>query len=459
MKRSAPASVTAHLDPAGVAVEYGDFVRDDVKEWSRAPHLTLLSRLISDALWKPLRLIVSMPVRHGKSELCAHWAPIWYLLNRPDTGRVLVAGHNDDFARFFGRRIRDRLRENPRLGLQVRPDVSAAGSWQLTSGASLHTAGVGGSITGRGFDFIIIDDAVKDHEAANSEVQRDSLWDWFTGTLSTRLQPGGSIVIIQSRWHEDDLVGRLLSDEYESEEYHEVCLPAIATGPDVLGREAGDALWPDEWPLEELARRRRAVGNIIWAAQYQNSPSLPEGNLFRREWWQYCDAGDMPTPDMSIRVWDLAYSVDGDWTVGVLMHVHHASRRIYIADVNRFRKTPGLRDKEIRATAEKDGTGVLILLPDDLGQVEHFKEHVLNGFLVEGVQELKSKPERAVSYAARVEGQDVYLVRDTPDNPWNAAYVNELAEFPNGTYDDQVDPSANGYNLLNDPRFAPLLFT
>ena len=234
-----------------------------------------------------------MPVRHGKSELCGYWTPIWYLLNRPRTGRVLIATHNDDFATFFGRRIRDRLKETPRMGLQIRADASAAGSWQLESGGNLHTAGVGGSITGRGFDLIICDDVVKDFESAHSERQRDIVWDWFRGTLGSRLQPGGSIVIVQSRWHEDDLVGRLLGDEYESEQYDSIDLPAIATERDALGREPGDALWPDEWPLAELARRRTAVGSLVWSAQYQGAPTTPEGNLFKRGAWRYIEAGEV----------------------------------------------------------------------------------------------------------------------------------------------------------------------
>ena len=423
-------------------------------EWVRAAHFTFLSRHVAGALWQPLRLIVSIPVRHGKSELCGHWMPIWYLLNRPRRGRILIATHNDDFATFFGRRIRDRLRETPRLGLQVKADASAAGSWQLTSGASVHTAGVGGSITGRGFDLIICDDVVKDFESAHSERQRDITWDWFRGTLSSRLQPGGSIVIIQSRWHEDDLVGRLLGSEYESERYDNIDLPAIATGPDVLGRVEGDALWPEVWPLEELAKRRKAVGSLVWSAQYQGAPSTPEGNLFKREWWQRLSPDQMPETDMSVRFWDLGYSdaPAADYTVGSLMH--RAGERIIISDVKRFRATPGERDKRIKATAAADGEGVIIGLPNDQGQIAHFEEHVLQGHYIEEVKEIKDKLSRAVPFAARVEAKDVFLV----DAPWNAAFINEAAEFPGSRHDDQVDSGSNAYSIIVDPRFAPLAF-
>ena len=401
-----------------------------------------------------------MPVRHGKSELATHWTPIWHLLNRPSAGRVLIATHNDDFATFFGGRIRDRFDETPAFGLKLKPSSRAAGSWNLAAGGALHTAGIGGSITGRGFDLIICDDVVKDFESAHSPRQRQIAWDWFAGTLNSRLQPGGSIIMIQSRWHQDDLVGRLIGDEYESEEYEVIDLPAIATARDVIGREPGAALWPQEWPLEELARRRKAVGSYVWAAQYQASPTTPEGNIFRTAWWRYIDAGEMPQPDITFRIWDLGYSdaPSADWTVGIRMSVHYDSSRVFIEDVQRFRLSAGQRDSRIKETAAKDGSGIIIVLPDDLGQIDHFSEHVLTGYMIEPVKETKSKPERAISFAARVEGQDVYLVRDTPDNPWNAPYVNELSEFPTGAHDDQVDPSANGYNLITDPRFQPLIF-
>ena len=369
---------------------------------------------------------------------------------------MAVISHNDHLASFFGRRIRDRLRENTDIGIQVRRDVSAAGSWQLTSGGSLHTAGVGGSITGRGFDLIIIDDAVKDFEAAHSEVQRENLWEWFQGTLSSRLQPGGSIIIIQSRWHADDLVGRLLGDEYESETYEAVDFPAVATQSDLLGREAGEALWPEEWPLEELARRRKAVGSLVWAAQYQGSPTVPEGNLFRRSWWRHIDVDAVPKTDMTVRFWDLGYS-DGpnaDYTVGVLAKTHFASGAIYICDLQRFRLTPGLRDKRIREAAASDGEGVVIGLPSDQGQIEHFREHVLRGYWIEPVREIADKLSRAVPFAARVEARDVHLVRAD----WNAPFVNEAAEFPSSTHDDQVDAASNAYAIISDPRYAPLMF-
>ena len=219
-------------------------------------------------------------------------------------------------------------------------------------------------------------------------------------------------------------------------------------------RQPGDALWPLEWPLAELARRRRAVGSLVWSAQYQGAPTTPEGNLFKRGAWWHIDAGELPETEMTVRFWDLGYAdaPDANYTVGALMH--RAGGRIIIADVERFRATPGERDRRIKATAERDGDGVIIGLPNDQGQIAHFSEHVLPGYYIEEVKEIKDQLSRAVPFAARVEAQDVLLVRAS----WNAAFVNEAAEFPGARHDDQVDSASNGYSIMVDPRFAPLAF-
>ena len=445
-----PDLLLRYSEPAAVAAYHSD------GEWRRAKHLNFLSRHLAKCLYSRQRLIITMPVRHGKSELCSIWTPIWWLLTQPVDGRVLIASHGAELATEFGRQIRDHTK-NPDLPLFLREDQRAAGSWRLASGGRLHTAGVGGSITGRGFNLIVVDDSIKDMETAYSATHRDIVWRWFTGTLNSRLQPGGSIVVIQSRWHEDDLVGRLQGDEYESEIYDAIDLPAIATGVDAIGREQGEALWPEEWPLEELALRRTAVGPTIWQAQYQGSPTTPEGNVFLREWWRYIDVVDVPPADVDLRIWDLGYTENGgDWTCGVRMQYTYKTGQIVISDVARFRHSSGRRDARIRETAERDGQGVIIGLPGDLGQIEHFRDHVLQGYMIEEVSESTDKLVRALKsgYPARVERRDVYLVRAG----WNAAFVNEHADFPGGRHDDQVDPSANGYSVITDPRFAPLAF-
>ena len=170
----------------------------------------------------------------------------------------------------------------------------------------------------------------------------------------------------------------------------------------------------------------------------------------------------MPPADVDLRIWDLGYTENaGDWTCGVRLQYTYRTGQIVIRDVDRFRYSSGPRDARIKATAERDGHGVIIGLPGDLGQIEHFQEHVLQGYRIEDVQETSSKLVRVLKsgFPARVEAGDVFLVRDTPDRPpWNADFVNEHADFPGGRHDDQVDPSANGYSLLTDPRFVPLAF-
>ena len=259
--------------------------------WQRARHLTYLARIIAGTLVTAKRLVVTAPVRHGKSELISLWTPVWFFANRPDA-HVAVCSHGSEFARRWGRRVQDTLEQNPEIGVRVRPDVSAQASWETTATGEMHTVGTGGSITGRGFDLIVVDDPVKDMADGFSAHQRDLAWEWFEGTLNSRLEGEGSIIVLMSRWHRDDMVGRLLAGE--GEPYEVVHLDALCeTEEDPLGRQVGEALWPEKWPVARLDRRRQAVGSVTWNAQYQGRPGDPKGRLFLRNYWRHCGADEL----------------------------------------------------------------------------------------------------------------------------------------------------------------------
>src|SRR5690348_3861723 len=232
--------------PAGLA-----WVASDGR-WQYAPHL----RLLSDALWRVAaghirRLMVFMPPRHGKSELVSHYFPAWYLGTRPNR-RVILTSYEADFAATWGRKVRDVLAEfGPTLyGVRVRDDSSAANRWDLAEHTGgMVTAGVGGPITGRGADVLIIDDPVKNADDALSATMRERVWEWWRSTAYTRLEPSGAAVLVMTRWHEDDLAGRLLGEMEQGGEHWEVLrLPAIAEEEDdALGRHPGEALWPQRF--------------------------------------------------------------------------------------------------------------------------------------------------------------------------------------------------------------------
>ena len=451
-------TVLASMSPAYMSS------RLDPNEYRVPPHLELLGNEIAKCMWRPRRLLIHAPVRHGKSELISRGTPVWWFFLRPKDD-IAIVSHGSDFARLWGRRVKDTIDDNPQLKLKIRKDASAQGSWELNTGGSLHTAGIGGSITGRGFNLIIVDDPVKNDIEAYSQYQRDRIYNWFSRTLMTRLHPNGSVIVLMSRWHQDDLAGRLLDgwgEPYEHislpaiyEKRHDPADPDIETPPDLLGREFGEALWPEMWPVDELAKHKQAVGNLIWQAQYQGRPTTPGGTLFKRENWRYIDESEVPEGIADLRGYDFGASEDtrtGKPTASVLMR-RCMDGRIIVMDAEQYWKTPGARNARIAEVAELDTIDTRISIPDDPGQagtsqVDDFKSNVLPGYFVTSSPETGDKAVRAFSYAAQVENNNVYLVRGT----WNKRYVDEMADMTDegttGDYDDQVDASSRAYNSL-----------
>lgn len=210
-----------------------------------------------------------MPPRHGKSEMASRYTPAWYLGRYPNR-RVILASYEADYAASWGRKARDLLEEHGSslFGVCVRQDSHAANRWDLADhNGGMTTAGVGGAITGRGADLLIIDDPVKSVEEAESETYRARTWDWWRGVALTRLEPGGSVILVMTRWHEDDLAGRILQED--SANWRVLSLPAIASDDldDPLDREPGEPLWPERYDADALARRRQEMGSRLFEAE------------------------------------------------------------------------------------------------------------------------------------------------------------------------------------------------
>lgn len=223
-----------------------------------------------------------MPPGSAKSTYASVLFPPWFLANNPQAA-VIAASHTQELADHWGRRVRNVIaQETKTLGIELSADSAAAGRWELSKGGAYFAAGVGGAITGRRADLAIIDDPVKSREDADSDRARNRVWDWYKSDLYTRLKPGARIVLIQTRWHEDDLAGRLLTS---GDGWDVLSLPAIAEQDDALGRAPGQALWPEWESGDELDRKRKMVGEREWLALYQQRPTADEGTYFRREWF------------------------------------------------------------------------------------------------------------------------------------------------------------------------------
>ncbi|WP_078855031.1 terminase large subunit domain-containing protein [Streptomyces sp. NRRL F-5135] len=263
----------------------------DGKE-KQARHLDLIDQVFRDiAAGRPRKVLITMPPRHGKSRRAARWAPLWYLSRHPDH-RVMIASYSADLADDHGRWIRDAINTyGPQLGLALHAGSKAANRFDLADpdtgnrlDGGLVTAGVGGGLTGKGAHLAIVDDPIKDAADAESPTMRRRLWDWWTSVLNTRIEPGGSILVIQTRWHEQDLAGRILEGE-DASDWTILDLPAIADSEDdALGRPVGEPLWPLRYGRKALEKIRRAVGERVWWSLYQQKPRPLEGGVWQWPW-------------------------------------------------------------------------------------------------------------------------------------------------------------------------------
>ncbi len=249
-----------------------------------AHHRIIVDKL--EAVEKGLirRLMIFLPPRHGKSLLATQFFPAWYLGRHPDQF-IITASYGQELADDFGRKVRnlvgDPLHQSIFPGFRLAEDSTSMRRFNTAAGGSYYAVGRGGPITGRGAHLLIIDDPLKDREEAQSETVRRNLHEWYTNVAYTRLQPGAAIVIVQTRWHEDDLAGRLLREP--GSDWEGVSLPAIAEANESF-RRAGEALWPEKFPLGVLEQIRIAVGGATWASLYQQRPAAAEGAIFKREW-------------------------------------------------------------------------------------------------------------------------------------------------------------------------------
>ena len=225
------------------------------------------------------RLMLFIPPRHGKSEQCTVRYPIWRICRKPET-RVIVGAYSADLAFKFSRKMR-RIAKAEKVRLA--PDQQAVNDWATEEGGGVRVAGVGGGVTGMGADLIIIDDPVKSRAEANSPAYRDKCYDWYTDDLLTRLEPGGAIILIMTRWHDDDLAGRILASA-EGPDWTVIKLPALAEENDPLGRAPGAALCPERYDVDELLRRKKVLKSSF-EALFQQNPQPAGGSIFRAEWF------------------------------------------------------------------------------------------------------------------------------------------------------------------------------
>ena len=424
--------------------------------WSAYSHL----KVTSDAIVGMIEeddcdlLVVDQPVRHGKTELCSRWTPAWYLSRYPER-RVLLASYEADFAATHGRRVRELVIEHGgRFGLEVDQTSRAANRWELTNGqGGMGTAGAGGPITGKGGHLLVVDDPIKNIEDAQSEVMRDKLWDWWQNVFLTRREPGAKVLLIMSRWHEDDLIGRLLAAT-TGMRIKRLRMPAVAEVDDLLGRRPGDALCPERYPIEVLNGIRIDVGPSAWAALYQQRPIAVGGGMFRRgnfkTWKPMVKTADDQT------FYNLGGTIVDDaecWRFSTMDPAYSGTKRsdftalatwavaptdppsLMLLDVQRVRVEHAEHAPMIRRTWDK-WKPAWIGVEKQMATLSLFDEVQRQGVVVRWLKPDKNKIARAETAVALVDAGRVFLPESAQ---WLDEFLAEVVSFPVAAHDDQVD--------------------
>lgn len=389
------------------------------------------------------RLMIFMPPRHGKSELATRRWPAWVIGRNPNK-QIVSASYNSELAMDFGRDVRNIVAtpeyQEVFAGVTLRVDSQAASRWHTNNGGIYNAVGVEKALTGKGADILLIDDPLKDRAEADSEVRREAVWKWYQSTAYTRLMPGGAVVVIQTRWHEDDLAGRLLNG---SDNWDVLSLPAID--------ETGAALWPEWYDVDALDRIRSNIGPREWSALYQQQPQPDEGSYFVREWLQHWQ---VKPAALNIYVTsDYAVTEDGgDWTVFCVWGIDHKGD-LYRLDVWKGQTTP---DKWIERQCDMILKWKPLCWFGESGVIQKAIEPMLRRRMIERkahcrlewVSSISDKPTRARSFQSRAAMGRVWFEPE--------ADVSEFLKFPAGKHDDEVDCASMIGAVIDDTHPAIL---
>lgn len=413
----------------------------------------LLARKLEDCFRRKVRrLCISCPPRSGKSALTSIFFPAWCLTKKPDM-QIIQASYASELSEGFSQVTKAVLTSDAYRQIFppiINPNVNRQKYWQTLSGGSYYATGVGGGAVGRGANLFIVDDATKSREEANSPTHRNRVWDWFTSTAMTRLSPDGVMIVIGTRWHQDDLIGRLTSPDrisefkdagLEAEAFEILALEAICEHPesDLLKRKFGEALWPERWSVRDLQGFKLQLGPSEFAAQYQQRPAPEGGNLVDTSNINLIDRNKLPEGLRLVRGWDLALSTStqSDYSCGAL-GATDKDGNFYLVHMHRGKLLwPAQKQVIVNLALSESAGGVVGIETTAAWKIayEELRTAFAGQVTVKGYTPDKDKVGRASPWFAKIHGGMFYMVR----GPWNSDFVDELAQFPNGAHDDQID--------------------
>lgn len=474
---------------------FGDFCPYVYTGYPQARHLNVLhahlqqvERFIATKGAEGIgRLMVNMPPRHWKSTTTSVLFPTWVLGRNPDN-RVIVASYAGSLAQGFSRRTRNHMMDVPFRNLfgdqritddpvMLSEDSRSVEAWDISGHrGGMIAAGVHGSITGQGANLLIVDDPHKDRQEAESEAKRRQVWDWWTSTARTRLEEGAAVVVIQTRWHSGDLSGKLLAQMAEdpnADQWTVLSLPAVAEdwaegmdevrrlqalkqgmwlGEDPLGREPGDILWPEKFPMS-LLLPIKVASLYEWESLYQQRPQRREGAMIKAHDIRRVRPDQVPEDLDEVRYWDLAVSGKqrADWITGGRVG-YSRDGKLYIMHLARFRGPWADARPSMKTQMLRDGPAIRQGIEISGQQGGYFQELQRDrdclGLVMEGVnpQRVGNKEVRAQVWASRIQDNLVFIV---DDGTWDVdGFISQCVAFPTGAHDDEVDAISGGVQML-----------
>lgn len=443
------------VDPASLAVHLSGGT------WKRARHLDYISSRLREELWKPnARIILSAGPRHGKTDIAAKWTPIWALdqfQKLVDGLEITVAAYNQDLSKKPVREAREIVEANSaELGWGVAAGNSKAQEWMTTEGGLLRAVGIKSGFTGKGTHGLVIDDPYRDWQSAYSPTLRERVWEWYEAVAGMRLAPGAWIIAMHTRWHHDDLIGRLLKHQSEGgDQWTVINLPTLAEPDDLLGRPEGMALWPERFSTKHMRKVRTKTSPAVFNALHQQRPGKAGGDMFPSTDWQTYTLA--PARNDFVRLitsWDMTF--DGkstsDFVVGQLWGTTRPTADPSLAwFLEQWRGQWSLVET----------VDIMKVIVKRFPRAEHYVEKAANGSgivstLKKLFPELRGKfhlVDPVKSKVERAEACTPFLHRVRIPNakhyPWIVPWLAEMEDFPRGEHDDQVDAfSQMGSKLL-----------
>lgn len=431
--------------------EFLEYCKYTIPDWKVGKHLELICNeldLLQKGLVKYQILIFSLPPQHGKSRCVTETFPSYYL-GLHKKRHIIEVSYNEELASRFGRRNREKIEQYGDIlfGIKLNSRTRSDTDFELsfTQGGML-SRGIMSGITGQTANLIIIDDPVKNREEADSETYRNKIWNEFESSIYTRLSAKGKIILIQTRWHEDDLAGRLLNPEYHfSDKVKLINIPCEAEEDDILGRAEGEALFPEigkgnEW----LQETKKAIDTRTWLAMFQGRPTAQTGNIFKRSWWQYYEK--LPEAfEIMIQSWDCTFkgNDNNDYVVGQVWG--KLKGNYYLVDQVREHLDFPQTLEAIKTMSAKYPKALIKLIEDKANgsAVISMLSSSISGIIPVNPQ--GGKEARANAIAPAVEAGNVYIPKNAA---WKDDFIEECSSFPHGKHDDQVDSMSQGLNRL-----------